>query len=119
VTEFRARIGRVRMKNGGADVRVIDRQAVNSDGEDWRGTLLRNARAVADFATDDVPLIGYLLVGLYADASSSVGFRYDMDRCAVPVSRVPAWVAELLRRDMITKRQAEETFDDKFEWVER
>jgi hypothetical protein len=35
-SEFGARIGRIRMKNGGADVRVLDRQPINLDGDDWR-----------------------------------------------------------------------------------
>lgn len=48
MSEFRARIGRVRMKNGGADVVVFDRKPVNLDGEDYRGTIVANARRIAE-----------------------------------------------------------------------
>lgn len=118
MTEFRARIGRIRMKNGGADVRVLNREPVNPNGEDWRGKIVANARGVADQATDEAPLVGYLVVGLYADGASSVGFRYDYDRCPVPRMLIPAWVAEILRRDMITAPEAADKFNDMFEWRE-
>jgi hypothetical protein len=105
------------MKNGGAELRVIERGDFPNPGdEDWRGTVLRNARKVADLATDDAPLAGYVLIGLYADGGASVGFRYDKDRTPIPRALFPAWVAEVLRRDMITAHEAEITFDNMFEW---
>lgn len=113
MSEFRARIGRVRMKNGGADVRVIQRQ---DEGEDWRGTVIRNARTVADHATEDAPLVGYLLIGFYGDGCSSVGFRYDPERTPIPRALMPAWVEEVVRRDMLTAVEAKDTFNDMFEW---
>jgi hypothetical protein len=71
------------MKNGGADVRVLNQQPVNPEGEDWRGKIVANARGVADQATEETPLVGYVVVGLYADGCSSVGYRYDFDNCPV------------------------------------
>lgn len=117
MSEFRARISRVRMKNGGADVRVLNRKSANGE-EDWRGTIVANARTIAEQATTDAPLVGYVVVGLYADGASSVGFRYDLKRCPVPRTVIPAWIAEIIRRDMITAPEAAEVFDNKFEWVD-
>lgn len=118
MTEFRARVGRIRMKNGGADVRVLERTIDSGDGEDWRGTVVRNARALGEFATEDAPLVGYILIGFYGNGESSVGFRYDDKLCHIPRSLMPAWVAELIRRDMVTVPEAREVFDSKFECVD-
>ena len=113
--EFRARIGRVRMKNGGADVRVLHRSARNGD-EDWRGSVLRNARAVADFATDKSPLVAYVLVGVYGDGQSSVGYRYNPETCPIPRSLFPSWLAEVIRQDLITCKETRDVFNEMFEW---
>ena len=118
MNEFTARISRVRMKNGGADVRVIDRQPINEDGEDWRGSIVSNARNIAKLATDDAPLVGYLVVGFYADGGSSSGFRIDSDLCPLPSVLFPAWAAEIVRRDIVTAGEAEHRFETMFEWQE-
>lgn len=116
MTEFRARIRRVRMKNGGADVRVLNREPINPEGEDWRGKIIANARGVAEQATNDAPLVGYVVVGLYADGAASVGYRYDFDKCPVPRMLIPAWVSEIIRRDMIVAPEARDVFNEMFEW---
>lgn len=118
MSEFRARIGRIRMKNGGADVRVLNREPVNPDGEDWRGKIITNARAIAEQASEDAPLVGYVVLGLYADGGSSIGYRYDFERCPVPRMFIPAWVAEIIRRDIIVGPEAKNVFNDMFEWRE-
>lgn len=116
MSEFRARIGRIRMKNGGADVRVLDRKELNPDGENWRGKVIENARAVASFDQQGSDFVGYILIGFYSDGSSSVGFRYDANRCPIPRSLMPSYIAELVRRDMVTAPECREIFDQKFEW---
>jgi hypothetical protein len=83
-SDFRARIGRIRMKNGGADVRVLNREPINPDGENWRGKIIENAKGVADQATAEAPLVGYLVVGIYSDGCSSIGYRYDPETCPIP-----------------------------------
>lgn len=118
MTDFRARIGRIRMKNGGADVHVLDRKSVNRDGDDWRGTLVKAARSISELGTDKQPLVGYFIVGFFADGSASTGFRYDPDHLVVPRALMPAWVAEIVRRDMVTDPECRNIFDQKFEWVE-
>lgn len=118
MTEFRARIGRIRMKNGGAEVRVLQRKPLNGDGDDWRGRILSHARMTADNASDDNPLTGFIVIGVFSDGSSSVGFRWDDEQCAIPRALIPSWVAEIIRRDMITEIEAGALFDRMFEYVE-
>jgi hypothetical protein len=118
MTDFRARIGRIRMKNGGAEVRILDRKSVNPDGEDWRGTVVRNARTVAEHATSECPLVGYILIGFYGDGATSVGFRYDQKKCPIPRALMPAWIAEIVRRDMVLAPEAKDIFNQMFERIE-
>jgi hypothetical protein len=117
-SEFGARIGRIRMKNGGADVRVLDRQPINLDGDDWRGTIVRAARQIAALGTDDQQLVGYFIAGVFSDGTTSTGFRYDPVKCVIPRALFPAWVAEIIRRDLITETEARDVFNEMFEWQE-
>lgn len=116
MSEFRARVGRIRMKNGGADIRVLNSEPINPNGEDWRGKIIVDARGVADQATDDAPLVGFIVIGMFSDGCTSVGFRYDKDRCPIPRALLPAWIAEVVRRDIVTAPEAEDTFNEMFEW---
>jgi hypothetical protein len=118
MSDFAARIGRIRMKNGGADVRVLHRSEPNPDNESWRGKIIENAKAVASYDEDGSELVGFLVIGIFSDGQTSVGFRYDKKRCPVPLSLMPAWVAELVRRDMVVAPEAENRFNDMFEWRE-
>ncbi len=113
---FAARISRVRMKNGGADVRVLNNKHMDDGGEDWRGSIVKNARVTADFATDKAPLVGYLMVGMYADGMTSASFRYDTERCPIPRALLPAWLAEVVRRDILMDGEARDVFNEMFEW---
>jgi hypothetical protein len=118
MSEFAARIRRVRLKMGGADVHILERKGVNPDGEDWRGTILGHAKSIAALATDDAPLAGFLVIGFFGDGATSAGFRMDQAKCAVPKAMWPAWAAEIVRRDMITEGEARNVFDDMFQWVD-
>lgn len=118
MSEFAARIGRIRMKNGGADIHVLPQpNAPLADDEDYRGALIRNARAVADMGTAEDPLVGYVLIGIYDSGQTSAGFRYFSDNAnAIPRSLIPSWIAEICRRELITSVEAEERFDTMFKW---
>jgi hypothetical protein len=113
MTEFRARIGRVRMKNGGADVHVLAR--ANSD-PDRRGEIVKHARMVAGHSQPDDPLVGHIVIGFFKSGKSSVGCHYDQNTCPVPRVLLPAWTEELVRRDLVTDPECREIFDQKFEW---
>lgn len=119
MSEFAARIGRVCMKNGGADVHVLRSRPGPDGGEDWRGSLVGNARAIAEMGTPDNPLAGYVVLGLFSNGGTSLGYRYDYEaKGAVPRMLLPAWVAELIRRDLIANKEAHDVFSEMFEWVE-
>lgn len=118
MAEFRARISRVRMKAGGADVRVLRQEPANGD-EDWRGTILANAKRIADASEESAPLVGYLIVGLFGDGSTSTGFRCDHARCSIPRALWPAWMEEVVRREVVTEPRARAVFDDMFEWQDK
>lgn len=104
------------MKNGGAEVRLIRNDKMAAGDEDYRGTILRHARMVADKDEPGSELISCVTIGLFSDGSASVGFRYDPKTCPVPRSLFPTWVAEILRRDMVTDDQARDVFNEMFEW---
>lgn len=114
---FAARIRRVRMKDG-ADVHVLHTPMVNDLGgnpENWRGKLRTHAATISDQGTEASPLDGYIVIGLFADGGSSVAFRIPE---RLPACLVTGYVAEIMRRDLITDREAERVFDNKFVWVD-
>jgi len=104
------------MKNG-ADVRVLDNHPA-PDGElSWRGAIVRNAKRIADQASDEDPLAGYLVLGLYENGGASLGYRYNFE-CpnAMPRMLIPNWIAEIIRRDIISEPEAKEVFHEMFKW---
>lgn len=104
-----ARIGKIRLKAGGAEVRILRRDTPDDDGrENWRGKIVDNARGIASYSQPDSELVGYFVMGLFSDGSSSVAFRYDPKRSPIPRALLPAYIAEVLRRDMITYGEAVE-----------
>jgi len=114
MTEFRTRIGRVRLK-GGADLHVLHNtypDTLNDRRENWRGKLVEHARSIAADMDD---LDGYIVIGLFANGSSCTAFRIPE---RIPSSLLPAYIAEMLRRDTVVHEEAARTFDSKFEWRE-
>lgn len=115
MSEFRARIGRVRMKSGGADVRLFPTAPTLPDR---RGEMMRHTRIVIDNSEETDPLVGHVVIGFFASGKSSVGCFYDGAACPVPRALLPAWTEELVRRDLVTDPEIREIFDQKFEWRE-
>lgn len=116
--EFKTRIRRVSLK-GGADVHVLESKPGHDGKDDWRGALVRNAKAVAEMGTDADPLAGYVLVGIFASGRTSVGYRYNFESDH-SISRLllPSFVAEVIRRDVISGEEARDVFNEMFEWRE-
>jgi len=106
------RIGRVRMKDTGFEFRVIP--GVVDPETDMGARLLGSARHISQ--SDD--LSGYLVIAFTESGAYQSAFRWDDDRSPIPRSLMPSYVAELVRREMITDIEAEQIFDSKFEWVE-
>ena len=116
---FAARIARVRMKNGGADVRVLNTpQPDTFDGkpDNLIGRIVSHAKEIAGQSETGSRLDGFVVIGLFSDGKTSAGVRLP-DR--LPRCLMPAYVSELLRRDLITHNEAETVFDDHFQWVDK
>jgi hypothetical protein len=115
VSEFAARISRVRPKRGG-DFHILPaRLERDDDGDNWRGRLLTHAREIAE---DTDELVGFCIIGIYSDGLVRTGFRWDPAKCVIPRTLMPAWVGEILRRELITDPEARDVFNEMFEWKE-
>jgi len=100
------------MKATGVESRVIEGPA---EPENERGAvMMRHAREISQWEG----MAGSIVIGVFCDGKTSLGFRWDDELCPVPRALVPAWLAEIARRELITGIEAEQVFDDKFEWVE-
>lgn len=106
------RIGKVRMKDTGFEFRVIE--GPRDPEADMAATMLRHARQISSHDG----MVGSLVVGIFEDCKTSVGFRWDDDRTPMPRSLLPSWVAEIIRREVVTAPEAEDLFGRMFEWVE-
>lgn len=117
MTEFRARIARVRMRDG-ASVSILPTPRNFGDPENpenWRGKLVQHAKDIADNDDPGSKLDGYIVIGMYSDGCTSIGYRMPS---RIPPCLVPAYVAELLRRDVISETAASRVFDNMFQWVD-
>jgi hypothetical protein len=114
MNEFRARIGRIRMKNGGADVRVIEGCALPRDEDEGVAATLH--RTTLEL-TQEADLAAFVIVGWTAQGSVSFNWRYT-DQCPMARTLIPPYVAELTRRYVVSREEASERFHEMFEWVE-
>ena len=83
---------------------------IDRDDENLRGVMIRHAKMIADNKGE---MDGFLVIGLWADGTRSLGYRVSQ---RIPRELLPAYVAEMVRTDCVTEWQAERTFDDRFEW---
>lgn len=103
-----ARIGKIRMKAGGAEIRIL-RRTTENNGENWRGTIVEHAKIIAEAATPECKLVGFLVLGMFSNGTISNGWRYDHSSPGVlPRAVLPAYVSEIVRREMITGPEAQE-----------
>jgi len=93
-----ARIGKIRLKAGGAEVRVLNR-AVRSDGENWRGLIVRHAREIAEHQPRQ-EMVGFVIVAMFSDGGYSSSSRMDAD-ATIGRTLLPSYVAEVVRRDVL------------------
>lgn len=106
------RIGKVRMKDTGFEFRVI--QGVVDPETDNGARLLRAARSIGC----DHDLVGYLVIGLTRGGGYRCGYRWHDEESPIPRTLMPSYLAEVVRRELVTECVAEDVFDQKFEWVE-
>lgn len=116
-----ARIGRIRMKAGGAEVRVFKQETPNPAGENYAGLIVKHAREVAGYHGAEAQLVGYFVIGLFSNGRASTAWRLDPDKSPVPRKLFPAYVTELMRESMITQPAANNEAVDVFnnQWVPR
>ena len=105
------RIGKVRMKATGFEFRVID--GPRDPDNDAGASMIRHARKVAEWPE----MTGSIVIGVFKDGTTSVGFRWS-DDCVVPRALAPSWIAEIVRREMVTAVEADAVFHENFQWVE-
>jgi len=97
------RIGRVRLKSGGADVHLLP----ISTASDVSKALVRNARTISECEG----LTGYFIIGLYKDGSHNLGFRIDPEGVVGP-TMAPSYVADIVRRATATRQEIIEMFEE-------
>ena len=116
MTEFAARIRSIRPKNTDTNVVLFPTATpnhINGTSENWRGKMVEHAKSIASV---DGTLDGFIVLGLWSDGKRSLGYRLPS---RIPRELLPAYFAEIIRTDAITQWEAENTFEDKFEWVEQ
>lgn len=109
MTEFAARIRSVRSKDGKV---VALHNPMPNDGENWRGKMIEHAKGIAE---NEGNIDGFIVLALWDDGKRSLGYRMSS---RIPREFLPSYIAEIVRTDIVTEWQAENTFNDKFEWVE-
>lgn len=106
------RIGKVRLKANGFEFRVID--GPPDPGNDMGAHLLRCSRSIA--AEDG--LCGVMILAVTEDGGYHSAFRWDDGKSPIPRTLMPSYVAEIVRRELITDIEAERVFHENFEWVD-
>jgi hypothetical protein len=105
------RIGKVRMKDTGFEFRVLE--GPRDPENDMGATMMRHAREIGQWPG----MTGSIVIGVFDDGSTATGIRWN-DGCKVPRALVPSWIAEVVRRDLVTSGEAENVFHENFRWVE-
>jgi hypothetical protein len=100
------------MKDSGFEFRVLPGPVEPEN--DMGATMMRHARGISQWPG----MAGEIVIGVFADGSASVGFRWDDKESPVPRALVPSWIAEIVRREIITGIAAEGVFHENFQWVE-
>lgn len=103
------RISRVRMKSGGADVRVLHSIAAEN-GENWHSKLVQNARSIADTHNR---IAGYAIIEMFADGTYRFANRLASD-APVPSMLWPSWLEEVARRELVTANEVRYVLEEEY-----
>lgn len=107
-----ARIRSITFKDGRAPLRVLHtrtRPGLNDKPENWNGKIVENARTIAH---DPMEITGYVIVAVYADGTYNCATRVDHDLCPIPLTLWPAYVAEVVRKELVTPAAVRNVLDD-------
>lgn len=99
------RIGRVKMKNGGADVHIFPCQKRSEVAD----SLVRNAREMSE----DDQIEGYFVITLLEHGQYNLAFRLSRDGYLTP-TMAPAYIAEVVRRATATRQEIQDIIDELF-----
>lgn len=109
-----ARIGRIRLKDGGAEVRLIASQSEKEWRDNAAAGLAAFARRVVEFVPENGQITGFIGLGWYEDGSTIAHFHWG-DNAPCNRAFLPEFVAECVRRDVITESEARMVFNEMFE----
>lgn len=111
-----AKIGRIRMKAGGAELRLIRQETPNTGGENWNGELIAFGRRMAESAPKDGGIVGYVAVAFFGNGTTCTNYKWGDES---PCSRtlLPTLVSEMVRRDVVMETEARAVFSEMFEHV--
>lgn len=84
-----AKIGRIRLKSGGAEIRLFEREPDRPIEKEMR-------RHVGLLIHEDSPLSGFAIATVYEDGSVDFGFMRHRD-CKVPEEMFPSLMADICR----------------------
>lgn len=102
------RIGRVKLKAGGAEVRIFANPEPRSEKA---SSLVRNARGIAGNFDEDVS--GYVLFAWDSQGRYSFAYRFT-EGGPIPFTLLPAYVADVVRREIVTAEQVRNVVDDEY-----
>lgn len=109
------RLRSIRPKSGGATIRVLHNRHADP-ADNLAGKIERYARIIASLDSAESRLDGFLIIGLYDNGCTNVGFHMPE---RLPLTLATAFLAETIRRDLVTQNEARAVFDEKFEWREQ
>lgn len=103
------RISRVRLKAGGADVRVLR----GSDYGEMARKCIDYSRTIVEQKRRD--LVGFIVIGWASDGSYSMGCHLAQDSpCTIPRALLPSWVSEVIRRDIVTRQEVRDVLSEEY-----
>lgn len=107
-----ARIGRVRMKNGGADLHVLHTaKHPDLDEADWRSMLVRHAVSIA---SDTTPIAGYFIMAVFEDGTYNSASRVDFERSPIPLTLWPAYIEEVARTKLVSEKTVHDVLKESY-----
>lgn len=104
-----ARIGKITMKSGGAEVRILRQETPKNNVQ---GLIMTEARKIADMSEPGSELVGFVWIGIFSDNRTATGAHINSSTIPFNRAMIPAFVSEVLRRDLITSHEADEVACD-------
>lgn len=85
------------------------RPGLNDKPENWNGKIVENAKEIANDADE---IVGYAIVAVYHTGQYNCATRVDFDRCPIPLTLWPAYVEEVVRKELLTPAAVRGVLDE-------